>query len=305
MNTHKVAAIIPCFNSARFLPAAISSALQQSYKLIDVIVIDDGSTDQFREAVKPYLEDIILIEQAHLGPSQARNQAINSTNAQYIAFLDSDDIWHKEKISRQVQLLEENSGCLLVHTGVQPIDAQGNKLQNENTSEQLAVNSCLQSLVAHNSIITSSVLVRRSVFQTEKFDTELSFAEDWDLWIRLAAKGFFGYIPEKLTGYRKHSTNISKDYARMTSAVVTVLQRVLECNYPKPVCDIAHRGLRESILRLAHVEYERQRYGAARTLFLKAFPTYSKPDFIRIVATFLPDRMRSPLRRIWNRASLL
>src|SRR5712664_3767267 len=111
-----VAAIIPCFNASRFVADAVHSALVQTYPRLEIVVVDDGSTDRLANALYPFRDRIKLVVQPHQGLAAARNRGIRETEAELIALLDSDDQWHEDKIRRQVAVLESRPECCLVYT---------------------------------------------------------------------------------------------------------------------------------------------------------------------------------------------
>ena len=104
----KISVIIPTYNTAHYLQEAIESVLAQTYTDFELIVIDDGSTDNTKEVVAPYLDRIVFLETENNGPSKARNRAIRESSCEYVAFLDADDIWYPDKLDRQMTLLSKN-----------------------------------------------------------------------------------------------------------------------------------------------------------------------------------------------------
>src|SRR5262245_61971193 len=111
----RVAAIIPYFEGRRFLAQAVGSALAQTYPALEVIVVNDGSPDDFHAAIAPFRSRVRVIEQAHAGTAAARNRALAATDADCIAFLDQDGVWRETKIERQVRFLEGDPDCGLLH----------------------------------------------------------------------------------------------------------------------------------------------------------------------------------------------
>src|SRR4051812_32621020 len=105
MGDQLVSAVIPCFNTARYVGAAITSALEQTYQPIEIVVVDDGSTDDFDGAIAQFAGRIQLVRQSNTGLAHARNAGIEASDSEFIAFLDADDRWHPDKIERQVDFL--------------------------------------------------------------------------------------------------------------------------------------------------------------------------------------------------------
>ena len=116
MNKPACSIIVPCYNSAKYLPLCLDSILKQTYKQFEVVVVNDGSTDDTDDVMKPYLDDprIKYIKQQNAGPPKARNTGINNADGDYIAFLDSDDLWEATKLEKQMKLFTESfcRGCI-------------------------------------------------------------------------------------------------------------------------------------------------------------------------------------------------
>jgi glycosyltransferase involved in cell wall biosynthesis len=110
----KISVIIPTYNSANYLPEAIESVLAQTYKNFEIVVIDDGSTDNTKEVVVPYLDQIVFLETENGDPAKARNHGIRKSSGEYVAFLDADDIWCPDKLERQLAYFSKNPHYHLV-----------------------------------------------------------------------------------------------------------------------------------------------------------------------------------------------
>ena len=209
-----VSVIIPAYNALEFLPEALNSVFQQTYQDFEVIVVNDGSLDDIdRWATTIDDPRFRYISQENQGSSGARNTGIDSSEGELIAFLDADDLWQPTKLAKQVQSIEEDPNVDLVYTWLALMDEKGEltgKVYNHSESGNV-----WQKLTQRNILECGSIaLVRRSCFKTlGKFDRNLSWGEDWDMWLRIAAKGAFQVIQEPLVYYRKHSNNISHNWA--------------------------------------------------------------------------------------------
>ncbi len=158
----KVSVIIPTYNSANYLPEAIESVLAQTYKDFEIIVIDDGSTDNTKDVVAPYLDRIIFSEVPNGGPARARNRAIRESSSEYVAFLDADDIWYPDKLERQLTVFSENQHYSLVHS-----DASYTRTYSSQEGRTwFSIKKCVKAgwvfseLLSENFIILSSVIVK-------------------------------------------------------------------------------------------------------------------------------------------------
>jgi len=219
-----VSAIIPTFNSSAFISEAIESVRAQTCSVAEILVIDDGSTDATREIVAGY-PDIKLIRQNHLGPAAARNTGIRQARSEYIAFLDSDDLWLAEKIERQLSALAGNPSAGFSFATLSSFYmSDAAKIPGElylphelrswfdahTCREGAAFGDVYPLLLRANCMQTSSVVVRRdAVIEVGMFDESLVHGEDHDLWLRLARRWPAVYIVDPIAKYRIHSLALS------------------------------------------------------------------------------------------------
>ena len=209
MSTSSVAVIIPCYNAARFIRKTLDSVLSQDYEPIEIIAIDDGSTDETKEILKDYSSYVKLFfhpDSANLGQAASLNLGIKNTKADLIAFLDSDDKWYPKKIEKQVKIFKKHSDVGVVYTNGHAIDEKDNILytlfspsfKEENIRGKILLD-CYISAGA------STVMVRKKHLQSVGlFQPELH-SMDHDMWIKLSEITNFYYLPEKLMAYRRHS----------------------------------------------------------------------------------------------------
>lgn len=213
MNAPLVSIIIPTHNYGRFIGKTVDSALGQTYASVEIIVVDDGSTDNTRQQLAAYGERIRYIAQRCGGPSAARNFGFLSASGDYVAFLDADDIWVPQKLELQMELLRRFGDVGLVGTERFCIDEEGNRLgpsANEDAGTSYRECSFLD-LLEIPVFCTSSNLFRKSCLQAVGlFDTSLQVAEDLELWLRVAAHSRIFKLAAPLTGYRVHSGSQSK-----------------------------------------------------------------------------------------------
>ena len=299
----RVAAVIPCYNAARHIGEAIRSILNQTYQPVDVIIVNDGSTDDLAAAVAPFRDRIHVIDQPNSGQAAARNRALAAAQATYVAFLDADDRWHPAKIARQVAMLEAQPDCGLVHTIAALIDTEGRAVRESPLlppPAHRASGDCLLALLSANAIVISSVMVRKSLIDHESFGVDLCGVEDWDMWVRLAARTRFARIDEPLTDYRVHETNFSSDARVMSRATVKLMDGVLARETDGAARRAAMASRHVAVLEVANREYEKQNYLEARRWFRDAFPRLGAPDIVRYCATFLPPGVFTTARSAWR-----
>lgn len=205
MSPPRVSVVIVNYNYGRFLPAAVESVLAQSYADYEVLVVDDGSTDDSRSILEKYETRIRPIFQPNRGVSAARNRGIAESTAPVVAFLDSDDMWHPQKLARQIERLDDAS-VGMVYTGLRYVDADGTTLGtivDGSSGRVLEDMALLRSPGIPAS--GSSALVRRSVLDdVGHFDELLSTSADWDMWRRIACHTSIDLVAEPLVLYRQH-----------------------------------------------------------------------------------------------------
>jgi glycosyltransferase involved in cell wall biosynthesis len=230
-----VTVVCPAYNCARFIAPALESVIAQSYRPIEVIVVDDGSTDETPELVKAFSE-VRYIRQANRGPSAARNRAIGSAHGEFVAFLDLDDLWTPEKLSEQVVIIDSCPDAGLCFADMrlfsedadeEPTMFQKYNLSAEYFGHERVVANAIAKLVTMNFIPTSSVVARKTALdQAGGFDERFRKAEDWDLWLRIALYHPIVYSPQLLTLKRVHEVNTSRDAEGMNVAALQVLEKL-------------------------------------------------------------------------------
>lgn len=222
----KVSIIIPAYNTRHFLPQTVSSALSQTWQDFELLIVDDGSTDGTGQWVAEQTDPRIhLVRQPNQGAAAARNTGIKHAKGKYIAFLDADDLWEVDKLKKQVAVLDSLSEVGLVHTAIHYIDENGDSI-----NRILGVRgegNVWREVVTDNPVRCGSTpLIRRECFdKLGVFDTSLSFAEDWEMWIRIARHYQFATINEPLVAYRQHKTNMTKSYKRIMPNFQKILER--------------------------------------------------------------------------------
>lgn len=202
----KVSVIIPTFNRSELLKKAIESLEKQSHQNLEIIIIDDFSTDNTAAIVAEMTDDriIYLKHEVNKGGSEARNTGLRRATGNFIGFLDSDDQWLPEKIEKQLEKFNDEPDVGVVYSGVQVVD-ENNQPTRKIIPEYRG--DILSKLLEFNYIdTTSSVLVRKEVLdQIEGFDAKLPSCQDWDLYIRLAQVTKFDFVTESMVLFYHHS----------------------------------------------------------------------------------------------------
>jgi glycosyltransferase involved in cell wall biosynthesis len=207
MTRPRVSVIIPTYNRAQYVCEAIESVLAQTYRDFEIIVVDDSSTDDTEERLRPYMDRIRYTRQANAGPSVARNRGILASSGEYTAFLDSDDLGNAErKRERHVAVFERMPDVGAIYTnyvyGETPADPR--VLSRHPGIQPPSGDVFLAMAEANLAGCSSSIVVRKSAFaEAGLFDPTLKGLEDYDLWIRLAAVTRFHYVQEPCAFVRK------------------------------------------------------------------------------------------------------
>lgn len=222
--------VIPTYNRVDYLREAIESVLAQTYKNYEILVVDDGSTDNTRELVASYASRIKYIYQDNKGPSAARNNGIRNAKGNLIAFLDSDDLWHPDKLAKQVAVFVENPSLSFLATGYGEINTKYEVIKT-NVLQSSELRSLQRKEMYKNFFATSSVMVKKTCFnKAGLFNENLHFAEDWEMWIRILKYYSFDYVPNLLVQYRVHPIKIT---TTSVSNNITDWKKVIEmhsCN---------------------------------------------------------------------------
>lgn len=208
-----ISVVIPAYNAARYIASAIDSALAQTYSAVEIIVVDDGSTDATPTILHPYWQagKIIYIRQENKGLAVARNAGIKASSGDYIALLDADDLFLPEKLERQAAYLDAHPDCGVSYCGLWHFDdAAPEKLLKLNYAYYSGA-EVFPALLKKNFINPLSVVMRRSILEiVGYFDESMRSSEDWEFWIRAAYKGIrFDFLPDELAHYRMWSGSLS------------------------------------------------------------------------------------------------
>jgi glycosyltransferase involved in cell wall biosynthesis len=213
MATPAVSVIIPVYNGERFLREAIESVLAQTFRSYEIVCVDDGSTDGSKNILKEYATRLRVIEQANAGQSAARNVSAMQSRGAYLAFLDQDDCWYPDKLSRQVAVLDRQPDVVVVHCNVDTMDEDGRTMRVGQTVADLtsSLDSPLGRLIEEPLILPSAMMVRRECFERAgMFDSELRGFEDYDLVARLKRHGRCVLIEESGLRYRVHENGFNR-----------------------------------------------------------------------------------------------
>lgn len=207
--------IIPAYNTEAYVGETIESVLVQHNVKNEVIVVDDGSTDKTLDIAKSFGEHVRVVKQANQGPSAARNNGALAARGNVLAFLDADDIWFPDKLSKQSKKIHD--GFVMVYTNRYNFGASTYSQEPLSDKLEMHEGDIWIDLLYMNMITTSSVVIMKDTFnQLGGFRNDLPQCEDWDLWLRCAESHKVGFCAEPLLKYRIHSGGISKNYVSMS-----------------------------------------------------------------------------------------
>jgi glycosyltransferase involved in cell wall biosynthesis len=197
MEKNFISIVIPTYNRASFLKEAIDSVLSQTYRNFELIVVDDGSTDETPKLLSSYGEKIKVIKKANKGPSAARNRGIKAAKGGWIAFLDSDDVWKPGKLEKQVQFIKDNPEIKICQT--EEIWIRNGKRVNPRKKHEMHSGWIYEQCLPLCIVSPSSVMIHRDVFEkVGLFDETMLACEDYDLWLRIAPHYPICLVREKL-----------------------------------------------------------------------------------------------------------
>jgi glycosyltransferase involved in cell wall biosynthesis len=250
-----ISVVVPVYNGEKFVPECLDSIARQTYRPVEIVVVDDGSTDGSVRAAEGHPSAPVVLKTPHANLPSARNAGIRKAGGACIALCDIDDLWHPEKLARQALILENNPDIGLVFTAVATFGPDPARARARRpTGRELAFNRGNQfALLALRSIIApSSVLVRKEVLnRIGPFDESLDSCEDYDLWLRLARAGVRMHrIAAPLTLYRRHGGNMSEK----TDVMHRNRLKVLEKAFAGLPADAKTRALKNGALARAFYE---------------------------------------------------
>jgi glycosyltransferase involved in cell wall biosynthesis len=202
--------IVPCYNVEHYVRRALDSVLAQTHQDFRIYAVNDGCTDNTTQILETYAPRCVSISQAHAGPAAARNRAIRESASPFIAFIDADDEWLPEKLERQISLLRRNKslGMVCSHCLISESGSEENRhilVEDVPRSGRL-----FQHLVRNCFVFTPTVVVRRQCLEeVGLFNEALPVSEDFNLWLRIAARWEIAIVPEVLAVAKKRSGNLS------------------------------------------------------------------------------------------------
>jgi len=301
-----VSVVLATYNYGRYMAGALDSALGQTLNDLEIIVIDDGSTDETRQVMRPYLTNprVRYFGTDHCGQPAAKNAGVRLARAPLIAFLDADDLWLPTKLEKQVALFDANTNLGVVYSRRWLMDEQGRHVHF--TQPLLPRGNVLGAMFRHNFICFSSAMVRRSALEeVGLFDTDLALAIDYDLWLRIAQRYPFDYVDEPLVKYRTGHASLSRRTEERLKTAARIMARFLDEYGGRAALDstVVRRAQAETYYEIALAIRSRSRW-TSLPWYLRALR--SAPNFglawQGLASLPLPETVRRGLRRALGRS---
>jgi len=265
-----VSVIIPAYNQGHYLEECIQSVLEQTYQDFEIIIVDDGSSDNTREISTSFSDPRVhYIYQENRGLSGARNTGIKKAKGCYITYLDSDDLFLPKKLEVLINKFENEPDLGIIAGQAIVIDEQGEKLGE--VFDTPPPKDQLQFLMG-NPLHVGSVLLR-SEWQTKVgyFDESLRSYEDWDMWLRLVRAGCeFGWVGQPVSLYRFHQAQMTRDGEQMTTATFEVLDKIYSTDPPNDWIKLKDLAYSSACLRAAPQAYQARNFKKAKSYMKKA-----------------------------------
>jgi len=296
-----VTVVTPVYNSEKFIGKTIESVIGQSYQSWEMLVVDDGSTDKTESIVQFYMSKDTRIKYLPLGynsgrPAIPRNYGIKHAKGEFIAFLDSDDFWHKQKLEKQLPHFGKPEIIGVASNAVLVSETPYYSKSNLARSKRGYVDCKYRDILNRNRIMTSSLIVRRDIFdQSGLFDEDktFSFIEDWELWLRMARYGSFRVLESPLLTYfvspkRGHQASV------ISKNCLKILKKQVNLGYVKHDDIIESTALIYLIIAGKLLEFDQQQ---SRKYYMQALKTTSNMSrkikgCTGLLISFLPSYLR-------------
>jgi len=290
-----ISVVIPVYNAADKIKDCLDSVWSQSGVTLEVIVVDDGSTDNLAERVHEICGDSVrYIRQDNAGPAAARNRGIREAQGAYIAFLDADDIWLPGKLAKQLHIFESNQALGLCFTDMKHYE-NGMKVHDSYLHEKNYVYASggwiYENLLRHCFVFTPTVMVRKRVLDDlGGFNESFKIGEDYELWLRISSKYEADFIDEPLVIRHRHADNITSDSYLYLSSVILMMEQELAKHPGNSLkAKLIKKYLAELHFNLGYDYFCKFNLAKARETTLKSIG-YNKSikSFVQLFYCFLP-----------------
>src|ERR1035441_7246328 len=237
-----ISVVIPAYNAALFIGETLESVLRQTVPADEILVIDDGSTDDTATVAESFGPPVRVIRRPNSRQAASRNFGVQEAKSEWIAFVDADDQWEPNKLARQMEELARNPLADLCYAARIDFVEQDGRVTFGRVTPVPPPEDIRQALFRNTTFLPSSVVIRRSAFLAAGgFDTQFKFVEDWDLWLRLLHAGMvFAACPEPLLLYRIHPNSASHNAIPSLAAAKQIYRRRVLPHLPKATRWLSH-----------------------------------------------------------------
>ncbi|UWQ43770.1 glycosyltransferase family 2 protein (plasmid) [Leisingera aquaemixtae] len=304
----EVSVVVPTYNRGHLICEALDSVQAQTFRDLEIIVIDDGSEDDTAARVSAWAKTVplpvVYEKQPNAGGNAARNRGIERARGRFVAFLDSDDLWHPQKIEKQMARLAARPEFGAVYCGLRETDAESGRVIAEPRHAFPEGDLLNALLVSDVTAPTSAYTVRRRLLiEAGKFDLALAARQDWDMWIRLARLAPIGCVPEALADLRQHpGPRTVSDPARELRAHKRILDKYAALRRRRawwlPLA--ARAGFHRRTGRVQFHYLGRRGAAIRQYLIAIALWPFAADSWAALLGAFLPAGIRGRLRRRWN-----
>jgi glycosyltransferase involved in cell wall biosynthesis len=252
----QISVVIPTFNCAEYLATAIDSVLAQTFRDLEVIVVDDGSTDETRSVVGAYGDRILYIRTENRGAASARNQGLQACSGEYLAFLDADDWWEPTKLAEQMSALADDGDAGLVYCDMHVHYDDGTTLDSFLSNKSYACSGYVfDQLMQSQFIFPSTVLLKMScVREVGTFDESMQSLEDCDFLLRFCYRWKVAMVPKPLVHRRQREGSLTSNEAFRTRYLITFHEKALQ------LPSLSGSRIRHFEQRLSRVHFNRASY---------------------------------------------
>lgn len=306
---HRISVIIPAYNSEKTIGEALESVLAQTYRDFEIIIVNDGSTDDSEAVIRRYVTggngDITCVTQKNKGAAAARNAGIRIAKGELIAFLDADDLWDKDRLATALQAMDADPQAMIVFSDMRHMVDETivhSSYLHERGYQHLSGGRIYDNLLKENFIFTPTVTLRRDVLKdVGYFDEGLPIAEDYDLWLRIAKDFEVLFIDRPLVTRRRIGSNITRDTRLYIESGIRLRERLLEMHKQEPHRRaIIEKQLKRDRYQLGYTLFDSMYLKESRDAFFQTLfdPDYFLKSVFYIIISFLPVSAIRSLRKI-------
>lgn len=294
----KISVVIPTYNAAQYVGEAIESVLNQTFKDYEIVVVDDGSTDNTEELLQKYVDRIRYIKQKNGGEGAARNRGIREAHGEWVAFLDADDLWLPHKLKVQMEFVEQHPDVDFIYGDTSVFDSNRVLSKSVFSERQPHEGRIIKNLLRENCVPILSVIARKKCFEKSGlFKEGMKYCTDYEMWLRFAKYFKFGYVNEVVASCRKHEKGVSQNMEQMHKTHLNILNTTLkDMKIPYAAAD---RIRSFNYFKNGYLCFEKKNKDASKNFFLSILnnPFYLK-SWVYLFLSMLPSEIIIFLKKI-------